>query len=289
MSIRSAAPELFAHLVDDAAVFPPGLAPLDQAVREHLERRDGPYAAWLGPLLVPPAAAAQLPVLASRDERTAARPLRVSVVARPGADPSSLLAATAVLRETVRIEVVGVELGWQLGWQEAGDAAVPLAVEVGTGADQRQALDDLAAGGRGAGPVPAAVAVAVAAKFRTGSTPDWPWPDEPALARFLVGAVRRGLPVKLTGGLHHAVRETAHGEPMHGVLNVIMALHEALEGAAWQEVAGVLRQVSAELLVDRVVRLSLEEVRRVRTSLTAYGCCDVLEPLQELTALGLLA
>ena len=41
---------LFDRLVDDAAVFPPGLAPLDVAVREHLDRRTGPYAAHIGPL-----------------------------------------------------------------------------------------------------------------------------------------------------------------------------------------------------------------------------------------------
>ena len=48
---------LFDRLVDDAAVFPPGLAPLDVAVREHLDRREGAYAAHIGPLLVPASAA----------------------------------------------------------------------------------------------------------------------------------------------------------------------------------------------------------------------------------------
>jgi len=44
---------LFEGLVDDAAVFPPGNAPLAEALRLHREHRGSGYAAFVGPLLVP--------------------------------------------------------------------------------------------------------------------------------------------------------------------------------------------------------------------------------------------
>ena len=57
---RPAEPALFAGLVDDAAVFPPGNAPLADAVRRHREHRTSRYAACVGPLLVPASAATDL-------------------------------------------------------------------------------------------------------------------------------------------------------------------------------------------------------------------------------------
>ena len=46
---------LWSGLVDDAAVFPPGNAPLDVAVSGHRALRAGPDADLVGPLLVPAA------------------------------------------------------------------------------------------------------------------------------------------------------------------------------------------------------------------------------------------
>src|SRR4051794_36239532 len=50
--IGQASAALFTGLVDDASMFPPGNAPLDQAVREHLEHRGAWYAGLVGPLVV---------------------------------------------------------------------------------------------------------------------------------------------------------------------------------------------------------------------------------------------
>lgn len=272
---------LFAGLIDDAAVFPPGLAPLDVAVREHLDRRTSPYAACIGPLLVPAAAAAELKTLAAGDPRTSEEPLRVGLIVRPGSPVDPLREAVELLRDDPLVEVTALELGWAPGWQSVLDLGLSLAVEVGVGGAQQEALDDIAAAvDDGAD---------VIAKFRTGETPTWAWPDEAALAGFLDAVVLHGLPFKLTGGLHHAVRGTYEEEPMHGVLNVLLATHEALNGSEAPELAEVLTQDNAEVLVERVTRLTPEEVEQTRASFTAYGCCVVLEPIEELVALGLLS
>lgn len=279
MSRTPVAP-LFARLVDDAAVFPPGLAPTDVAVREHLDRRTGPYAAELGPLLVPATSAAEVAQLAARDDRAVAEPLPVGLIVRPGFPLEPLVDAVELLRDEPRVLVVGGEVGWSEGWRPALDLGIPVVVELGLGRDQEAGLDDVARA------VDDEADVLV--KFRTGQTPNWEWPDEPALAGFLDAVVLRGLRFKLTGGLHHAIRGTYGGSPMHGVLNVLLATHEALDGAESSDLASTLAIDDAELLVERVSRLTAEEVDRTRASFAAYGCCGVLEPLAELSALGLL-
>ncbi|GAA2153781.1 hypothetical protein FHX52_1671 [Humibacillus xanthopallidus] len=272
---------LFDRLVDDAAVFPPGLAPLDVAVREHLDRRTQPYAGHIGTLLVPATDVVELARLASLDERTAAQPLEVGLVVRPGSPVHPLVEAAGLLRDDARVVLTGVELGWSTDWRSVLELDVPVVVEVGTGADQQTGLDDIAA---------AVDADAdVIAKFRTGATPSWPWPDEHALGGFLDAVILHGLSFKLTGGLHHAVRGRYGTEQQHGLLNVLVATHEALGGAEAPELAQILAQSSAELLAERVSRLTAVDAARVRASFTACGCCGVLDPLVELAALGLIA
>lgn len=272
---------LFDHLVDDAAVFPPGDVPLAVAVTEHLTRRAGPDAAHLGPLLVRATDVAELARLAAADDRTGKRPLEVSVVVRPGSPVSLVTEAARSLHHDPRVHVEAVELGWSPDWRSALTLALPVAIEVGIGPAQAGALDDIAA----------AVDddATVHAKFRTGVTPNWPWPDEGALAGFLDATILRGLSFKLTGGLHHAVRGEHHDEPMHGLLNVILATHEALDGAETDELTAILAQRDAEIVADRVLHLTAVNAARLRKSFTAFGCCGVLDPLTELEALGLLS
>lgn len=271
---------LFDRLVDDAAVFPPGSAALDVAVREHLDRRTTGHGPHVGPLLVPAAAAGDLAALAAADDRSAAEPLAVSLVVRPGSPGEALADAVGLLREDARVLVTAGELGWSAGWRALLDLGVPLVVEVGTGAEQERALDDVAE----------AVDADhdVRAKFRTGPTPTWPWPDEAALGAFLDAVVLRGLSFKLTGGLHHVVRGRYDGEPMHGLLNVLLAVHEALDGAEAPHLAATLARTDAEVLVAAVSSLGHDEATRVRRAFSSYGCCGVLDPLHELEALGLV-
>ncbi|MBB2986939.1 hypothetical protein [Terracoccus luteus] len=279
---------LWSRLVDDAAVFPPGLAPLPRAVADHLDRRPTAHGPFVGPLLVPATAAAEVAALAAADPRTATEPLEVALVVRPGAtDPADTLdplaplrAAVDVLRDDEHVVVTGVELGADPGWQAALDLEVPVALEVGRGEARRAALDEVAAA------VDDEADVTV--KFRTGATPTWPWPDESTVGRVLDDVVLRGLSLKLTGGLHHVVRADHDGEPQHGLLNVVVAVHEALGGAEADELAGILRERSTELLAGAAARIDDPAAERLRETFVSYGCCGVTDPLGELEALGLL-
>jgi len=283
---RPAVQALFTRLLGDAAVFPPGLAPLDRAVSEHLSRRR--YAGLVGPLLVPATAARDVGRLAASSG--SAIPLRVALVARPGAVSDPVRAGVDLLRDDAAVEVSGIEIGWSPSWRELLDLGVPVTIEIPReGHDV--ALADVA---RAASFAPAVQAVpAVQAKFRTGATVTWTWPDEDELARFVHGCVGHGVAFKLTGGLHHAVRGE-HGaialtDPQHGLLNVLLAVHRAVEGDATAELGSVLAERDPGRLASAVAELTGAEVSAVRAVFTAYGCCSVSDPIDELVALGLLA
>ena len=61
--MSTAPPALLAGLIDDAAVFPPGNAPLAAALTGHRALRAGPDADLVGPLLVPAASVPELVAL----------------------------------------------------------------------------------------------------------------------------------------------------------------------------------------------------------------------------------
>lgn len=292
---------LLRGLVDDAAVFPPGNAPLEVAVARHAGHREAGYAGCVGPLLLPPSAAGPLPG-AVETHWPPAEPLRVVLVSRPGAPVSALTEAVERLATEKRVEVAGVELGWTKGWRALAVSDLPVAVEVPRGAEQSAALEDIARARDDASATLGGVAAApaerasVVAKFRTGPTPTWPWPEERELAEFLVGAVARGLPFRLTGGLHHAVRATyppgtatavPAPEENHGVLDVLLATRAALDGAGPAEVAEVLGRRDGVTLAAEAMALDDDAAARVRAAFTAYGCCEVTDPIGELADLGL--
>ena len=265
---------LFKALVDDAAVFPPGNAPLEVAVREHRGHRSSAYAAMVGPLLVPTSKTARLGELVGPEEH-----LRVSLVARPGTAAGEVSDAVATSARIPGVGVAGLEVGWVADWRDTFPTDLPLTLEVPRGDDQPDALADLT---RASPQRPAQ------AKFRTGPTPTWPWPDETELATFLRSAIDLAVAFKLTGGLHHAVRGTHDGQDQHGLLNVLVAVHRALLGAEVADLADTLRQRDADALVTAVVALGAAEAAAVRSSFTAYGCCGVTDPLGELSTLHLL-
>ncbi|HPB71579.1 MAG TPA: hypothetical protein PLX71_01225 [Phycicoccus sp.] len=273
-------PELFATLIDDAAVFPPGRAPLPLALTRHTRHRGAPYAATIGPLLLPTDLIEPLTGLVPR---AGVRPVRVGLIARPGTDPAAVTAAMTLAGSHPGTEIVSVDIGWQPGWQDLS-LGVPMAVEIPRGDDQQRAFDEVAAAAaRGAG---------VVGKFRTGPTPEWSWPDEAELAAVILGFVRRETPFKLTGGLHHAIRGTysPEGTPEenHGVVNVLLAVDCALHAKGAALLRAVLADRDSRALSDAVSNWGAPRAAKVRRALTSFGCCDVTDPLTELTHLGLL-
>jgi len=273
---------LLAGLVDDAALFPPGNAPMDQAVHEHKEQTYERWADAVGMFICPAARV---------DEMAAAlkpgQGILVSLVVDPAVP--GLYDAVRAAHAAQGVHVVGIEAPLErLGADGARVLAEDLlGFRLETGphvgylevprAAPDSALDLVRATGWHN------------AKYRTGGvTPD-AHPDEDELANFLVGCAERGLHFKLTAGLHHAVRcTTTEGFEQHGVLNVLLAVDAAGRGADRHEVATLLAERDGGLLAREARSLTQAQATRVRQQFRSFGCCGVAEPLDELRALGVL-
>ena len=274
---RPAERALFQALFDDAAVFPPGLAPLPQAVTDHVARQSSPWADLVGPLL--------LPASAIEDLLHLERPQRVDValVGRLGTDLTLVGEALSRLDEDPGVTPTGVEIGWSPDWHQALSWGPSLSIEVPPrGREQERALSDIQE--RPDDPN------RVQAKFRTGSTPDNPVPTPAELATFIRACIDHDLGFKLTGGLHRAISHTTgKGEDQFGFLNVIAATRWALaHGAETPEMESILSQRDPAPILDIITRMSQADASVLRAFFTAYGCCEVMDPIGDLAALGLI-
>jgi hypothetical protein len=287
--VGSASPSLFTGLVDDAAMFPPGNAPLDQAVKEHLEHRQAWYAESIGPLLAPAAGARELANLVAAQGLPGQ--LAVGVIAAAGLEPArEALAATA--GDVVTVVAVELPLAaaddLDRAWVElatAGQPAQSRAVwwELDRAGYLREQLGRVAGAARGGQPG--------GVKLRTGGADAAAVPSDEELAAFLRHAIDVELTFKLTAGLHHAVRGTDDqtGLEHHGVLNVLCAIKAALNGAEEDELAELLAERSAEPLVTRTHAMSEADASVIRAFWASFGCCGVTDPIDELAGLGILA
>jgi hypothetical protein len=275
---------LFAGLVDDAAMFPPGNAPLDRALTEHLAHRLSWYADLIGPLLVP---AGRLPELAELvGAQRFPTPLRVGVVAAGGvaeAQRAVHAATTAPAVDVVAVELpVSASNDVDADWATLGSATRAVWWEVDPAVNSRPQLDRLADAAPSAGPG--------GAKLRTGGPTPAATPDDRALATFLRHSIDVDLAFKLTAGLHHAVRTTDRttGAEQHGILNVLCAIKAALNGAEEEELELLLSQRDSAPLVELTHAMSEADASVTRAFWSSFGCCGVTDPVEELAALGLL-
>jgi len=270
---------LFAGLVDDAALFPPGNAPMRRGLAEHEQHRRAWYSDVIGPFLCPASRVDEL-----LDALPADQKLDLALVVDATGDVAHH-ALTAVAADP-RLRLVAVEAPHaRLGADTATVGANLTRLPGVTGYLEvaRDRVEEGLAAVTGTG--------WRAAKFRTGGTDAAAFPDERELARFLVQTVTRTVPFKLTAGLHHAVRHTdaTTGFEHHGVLNALVATRVAVGGGSGDEVAAVLAERDPAPLVAAVRGWDDSDVAAVRTSFRSVGCCGVTDPVDDLVSLGLLA
>lgn len=271
---------LFTALIDDAAVFPPGNAPMAEALAAHREHRRSWYADLVGPFLCPASRVDEM-----QAHLTTGDALRVGLIADGG--PGGLDAARDTLLDDDRAEVVRIEVPLPRS-DDLGPATRTLLDTLGFSVDAyveiprvpgwRDAIDLLAADG------------AEYAKFRTGGPTPESWPSEHELAERIRYAVDRQVAFKLTAGLHHAVRRTdpLTGAEEHGFANVLAAVRAGLIGAETDAMAEVLAERDRHVVLAHLERMSDEDAAVVRSFFASYGSCSVAEPVQDLLALGLL-
>jgi hypothetical protein len=293
----STIPAAFSSLVDDAAIFPPGNAPLTEALSAHRGHRAAAYADLVGPFVVRDVALPDL-IDAIRAEGSPA-PLTVTVVVTGGAGAIEPAVRWATRAE--ELELAAVELGLR------DEEDLPRnARRVTTVVDQLRAAGDLdddtpvyVEPPRVLGTQPPTswlsaldevAALDLRLKLRTGGVTADAFPGTDELAVCIDAALDRELRFKCTAGLHNALRhrDDETGFDHHGFLNVMAATRAALDGAAVPDVAEVLARTEPAAVREALDSAGPEGLVSARRWFTSFGSCSVLEPLEDLIDLDLL-
>jgi hypothetical protein len=279
-------PVLFRRLIDDAALFPPGNAPMALAVPGHRAIRTGVHDSLVGPFLCPSSRLEEL-----RDNllhRKGYVALDLGLIVDTGIESmtDAVGVAAADARLDLRLLEVPVPAGTDLASRARqiielaptpdADARTPaLFVELPREAGWRGALDVIAAEGRGA-------------KLRTGGLRADLFPSDEELAAFITACAERAVPFKCTAGLHHAVRHTdpATGFRHHGFLNILVGTARAVTA---DDVVDALAETRPDRIAQAAAALDEETARQTRALFHSYGSCDIAEPVHDLQELGLLA
>ncbi|MGI8667884.1 MAG: hypothetical protein ACR2N4_17955 [Jatrophihabitans sp.] len=281
-------PALCHGLFDDAALFPPGNAAMPDAVTGHLAYRQAWYAELLGLFVCPSARLAELDATI-RQHRS--DPLAVSMTVPGGL--AELPGALRLAGSLPGIHVRAVELpvrtpdapdplispaalaSWTEQLQQAVGPRLTSYAEV--------ALDQLTL------PVATALAAAgVGLKLRTGGLTAAAFPSVAGLGSAIAAAVAAGVRFKCTAGLHHPVAHTdpATGFAQHGFLNVLLAVHAAGSGG---DPAAALAERDSALIARQAGALPAAQVVQLRDRFRSIGSCSIIEPLTDLTDLGVVA
>jgi hypothetical protein len=277
----SAFPAFAKGLCDDAAIFPPGLAPLAEAVPAHVRHVNSPYAELVGPLVVSAAALEELAGLVPVDGGDRLD-LTVTVPDGPSAVPDVLTTVAALPVELRALEVpVPAPLGAAELVEALEKADIDDAVEVFVEIPRDERRPEIIA---------ALPGTRYKAKFRTGGVKAELYPDEAELAAAIKAVVDARVPYKATAGLHHAIRNTdpQTGFEQHGFLNLLLATEAALNGAEEAELIRRLADRDGAAIAERVAALDPDQVTAVRAAFRSFGTCSISDPLTELVELGLL-
>ncbi|WP_344124075.1 hypothetical protein [Kocuria aegyptia] len=270
-------PAQFAGFFDDAATFPPGLAPLERAVADHVGRWANPLVAAVGPAVLKLEDLPEARRIAAGLDR-GDRAVEVSVVTPAGQLQAALEAAEQARPE---LRVVALELKtdpsdqdvWAAQLREAAAVEeIPVYVELTADQVRGGALELLEGTG-------------LRLKYRTGGIEAHLFPAPEQLAAVLTEAVAARIPFKLTAGLHEAVRCTnpATGFSHHGFLNIALATEAARAHEPAERVARLLTETDPEPLVE----LARASDGSWRGSFVSFGTCSVGEPAASLERLGL--
>lgn len=272
---------LFTDLVDDAAIFPPGLMPLPEAIEAHRAHRDAWYADLVGPLVVSDQA---LP-----DAVDLGAPL--SVVASGGAGGIAGVTGLCERRgvDLHALEIAVRDLADPVGNVRRIDAALASARDAGSLGDDTSVYVELPPTEPTSAWLQAADEVAMAGlllKFRTGGAEAAAFPAAATLAGWIDAALDRETPFKATAGLHHAVAHTdaETGFDHHGFLNVLVATRAALDEGR-ESATEVLAEGDPETIAARAADVPAS----TRRWFTSFGSCSVIEPRDDLVALGLVS
>lgn len=291
-AVRPTVRAAFRALLDYAGLFPPAQLPMDEAQSEYRTARGGSHAWMLGRFIVPAAQLIEAPT-------TLEGPF--SVIA-DGA-PATLEAIAALRKNGAPVAALEVPLPKHVTFDRVADAVDALREAVTTAhLDPVPIFVEIPRSERWPEIVPRAMSAlrsrGFAAKLRCGGVTAQAFPTVDEVAEFIAHAVENGVPFKATAGLHHPVRhlDEASGFTMHGFLNIIAAAAFAARVERDTLVRIVAEEETRAFNFDessfawRDERIGDAQLQKVRSDVfVSYGSCSFVEPIEDLTALGLLS
>ena len=294
---------LLAHAIDYAGLFPPAQLDMPGAVAEYESYLASSDAWALGRFVVP---AARLRELAAAAGDAQSNPLG----SRQGERRLSVVLGADLAADVERLRAFCADVNGE-GWWRGIDAvelrastpeAIAQAMRVVPDSVERYVEIPISED-----PTPLVRAIAGAgayAKVRTGGTTTDAFPASDHVARFLATCLREAVPFKATAGLHHPLRGeypltyepgSACGR-MYGFLNVFLATAFLAAGLDEAEARVLLDESDPNAVtfsrteaVWRSHRIPLDRLAESRRFLTSFGSCSFREPIDDLTALGLLS
>jgi hypothetical protein len=293
-SVRAA----FAALIDYAGLFPPAKLPMAQARTEYESGRAGPQAWILGRFIVPAtllvetsdAIDAPLSVIA---DGTVDLLERLSAMRTSGVHIDALEIPIAKSISPLRTTVSADEILDVTGELEADITTVglrdlPVYVEIPRAPPWWPMLPSV---------MSALARMQLCAKLRCGGVAADAFPSVDEVGEFIAAAANAGVAFKATAGLHHPVRhvDPATGFTMHGFLNILAAAALAPRLDRETLLRVVAEEDPAAFTFDdtslrwRYDRVDLDAIARLRRdAFVSYGSCSFSEPIEDLTALGIL-
>jgi hypothetical protein len=273
-------PPLFARLVDDSALFPPGDAAMPDALRAHFDVGKSEHAGVLGVFLCQ---ASRLPELITELIKIRpAKPLPFSLIIDTGLGgvpkAISIVESRSELLDLRMVEMPApsdVDEVWLERVSEFVPEDVIRVVEPRRGVGWLDGVHKVIE--HGSRP-----------KIRCGglSTENFPSTDEVADFFAVVSNVP-GASFKATNSLHRAVRHTdPHtGFVHHGFLNLLVASARCLSGGNVRE---ALALTDGEALAKEAAALSDDAAKAVRSLFGSYASASFDDPIADLVNLGLL-
>lgn len=307
ISRRDARRSALRGLVDYAGLFPPAELGMAEAVAEYREARTGAQA-WIVDRFICPASRLEelvsvlAPTMAAGEE-----PWRLAVTASRGwlealtADAGAVRTFMDTVSSAASVDLIEVRVPDEVAvdpMRLAAEAAQYLRAfaamvlfELPWALDPAPAMDALADLRTDSGR-------ALGVKLRCGGLEADLFPSPKEAARFVAAAAARSLPIKATAGLHHPYRQVdlETGFHHHGFVNLLAATALAHRGEPEAIVTAVLADEDpGHFTLDRGGltwvghRVGAAELDAMRTDLfVAYGSCSFEEPVEDLTALGVL-
>ncbi|MFC4005117.1 hypothetical protein ACFS2C_27080 [Prauserella oleivorans] len=273
-------PPLFARLVDDSALFPPGDATMPEALKAYFENRAGEHAGVLGVFLCQ---ASRLPELITELIKIKPKePLPLSLIIDTGlGGVPKAISIVESRSELLALRMVEMPAPSDVDevWLERVSEFVP--EDVVRVVEPRRGVGWLDGVRRviehGSWP-----------KIRCGGLSRENFPSIDEVADFLsVVAGVEGATFKATNSLHRAVRhaDPESGFEHHGFLNLLVASARCLSGGNVREALG---STDGEQLAEEARRLSDDAAKAVRALFASYASASFEQPIGDLQDLGLL-